>query len=334
MTLPVPQSFFAEREGLIESTNHDCATDLTDFRGASDNVAYFIGSGLSRPDYPSWQQLVIRMREYFDQHHGHLPAGLPANEEEVAQLSPSELQGVFQLFRDYQPNVYVDCIKALFHDRQPTHHHDSTTKILKTRPSLIATLNYDPSIEAAARVCDVPVTPRFFPSIGFIAQEEENCPVVMHVHGMFHQALYGDPDLIALHAAGYQRFYGDGAILNLFREIFVGRDVIFLGTELSEPEMIGFFERLHAHFAKSGKQRVRKILTLIESKSDRIVPSVDGIQRMKDVLREEKSSDRAYESSMGITRLRFFKKDELFSGLTDVLRIAFGENIPPPPEPW
>ena len=121
----------------------------------------------------------------------------------------------------------------------------------------------------------------------------------------------------------------------MFGEIFFGRDVIFLGTALSEPEMVGFFEQLQTHFAKSGKQRVHKILALIDGESVGITPSIEGIERMKDVLREETSSDRAYESTMGIARVRFVKKDELFTGLTDVLRLAFGDKIPPPPQsPW
>ena len=180
MALPVPPAFFAERESLIDSVNNDCATHITKFLGSSDDVAYFIGSGLSQPDYPSWQQLVFRMAEYFDQCRGALPAGIPVNQHQVQALSPQDLQGIFQLFRDYRPNVYVGCIKTILHDHQPTHHHDSATRILEKRPSLIATLNYDPSIEAAATACDVAVTPRFFPTIGFIAQEEANRPVVMH----------------------------------------------------------------------------------------------------------------------------------------------------------
>jgi hypothetical protein len=330
----VPPEVFAERDRFIQSTNDDCAIRLTEFLTHSDDVAYFIGSGLSRPDYPPWQELVTRMREYFEQHHGSCPAGIPTDAD-VERLSPQELPAVFQLFRAHHSNSYVDCIKALFYDHQPTRHHDSTTRILKKGPSLIATLNFDPAIEAAAMACDVTVTPRFFPTIGFIAQEHDDNPVVMHVHGMFHPELYGDPDLIALHSSGYQRFYGSGAIFNLFGEIFFGRDVVFLGTALSEPEMVGFFERLQGYFAKSGKSRNRKILALLHSASDDISPSIDVVERMRDILREERSSDTTYESNMGISRVRFLKKDQLFTGLSDVLRTAFGDNIPPPPQsPW
>ena len=158
----------------------------------------------------------------------------------------------------------------------------------------------------------------------------------MHVHGMFHDGLYANPDLIALHTSGYQRFYSDGSIFNLFGEIFFGRDVIFLGTQLSEPEMVRFFQGLQEYFAGSGARRSRNALALIETKADLIEPSIDGINQMNEVLRQERSSDTTSEQTMGIARARFFKKDGLYAGLTDVLRIAFGESMisPPPQPPW
>jgi len=54
VTLPVPQSFFAEKDRVIKSANEACANRLTTFLRQSKDVAYFIGSGLSRPDYPNW----------------------------------------------------------------------------------------------------------------------------------------------------------------------------------------------------------------------------------------------------------------------------------------
>jgi len=117
VTLPVPQSFFAEKDSVIKSANEACANRLTTFLGQSKDVAYFIGSGLSRPDYPSWQELILRMREYFGGYYGSVPTNIPTNENDVAELSPRELQDVFQAFRDYEPNRYVECIKSFFHDR-------------------------------------------------------------------------------------------------------------------------------------------------------------------------------------------------------------------------
>jgi hypothetical protein len=53
--------------------------------------------------------------------------------------------------------------------------------------------------------------------------------------------------------------------------------------------MLRFFRGLQEYFARSGKQRSRKALALIETKADLIEPSIDGIAQMNEVLRQEKT---------------------------------------------
>jgi hypothetical protein len=47
-------------------------------------------------DYPSWQELVFRIRQYFEEYHGGVPPGTAINQNDVAKLSLHELQEVFQ----------------------------------------------------------------------------------------------------------------------------------------------------------------------------------------------------------------------------------------------
>jgi len=315
---------------LIEATNFECAQRLRKFIADGRDVAYFIGSGLSQPTYPNWRALVSRVRDFFRANAPDAPPVAIPSPEEIDALLPSDLQEIFQRFRDLDPRIYVDCVKDIF-ETPPVTQNRCLTKILKTRPTLIATINFDVAIEAAASDCDIKVDMRFFPTMRYVMQDEENVPVVMHLHGKFHEQLYEDPDRLILHTSGYRRWYheGDQVIKHILSDIFLGHDVVFLGTSLSEPEMASFFKAFQNHRRTSNNRRRR--ITLLGTKAKRDLTDNDKCRR---VLREEQSRDSTEGTETGIERIRFFSKGDDYLGLHEVLSEAFGQRtVAPEPKP-
>jgi len=315
---------------VIEETNLDCARRLRAFIADSPDVAYFIGSGLSQATYPDWRSLVTRVSNYFHDHAPDVPAVPTPGGEELGMMLPRDLQDVFQRFRESDAHAYVDCIKSIF-ETPPTLHNGCVIKILKTQPTLISTINFDVAIEAAAEECGVEIDPRFFPTIRYVRQERENVPVVMHLHSKFHEQLYDDPDRLILHTAGYRRWYeeGDEVIKHTLSEIFLGHDVVFVGTSLSEPEMESFFRALQVHRRTSNNRRRR--IALVGSKAK---PDPENVDTFVRVLREEQSRDITDGGETGIERVRFFSKGENFPGLHQILSDAFGQKtVAPEPKP-
>jgi len=313
---------------LVEATNLDCWQKLRTFIDNGRDVAYFIGSGLS-PTYPSWRNLISRIGEYFQEHAPDAPHVAIPNPDEIRALLPGQLQDIFQSFRESHPHAYVDCIREIF-EAPPPAHNPCLIKILKTQPTLIATVNFDIAIEATAEGCNVEIDSRFFPTFLYDRPIQENVPVVMHLHGKFHQQLYDDPDRLILHRTAYRRWYdeGDKVLVQLLSNIFLGHDVVFIGTSLSEPEMESFFRA----FRKLRATNSRRQIALLPSKA-----KLDGNNPDKSVgvLRDEQSRDLADEKEIGIERRRFFSKGDLYPGLHEILSEALGQKIiAPEPRPF
>jgi len=153
----------------------------------------------------------------------------------------------------------------------------------------------------------------------------------MHLHSKFHEQLYDDPDRLILHTAGYRRWYeeGDEVIKHTLSEIFLGHDVVFVGTSLSEPEMESFFRALQVHRRTSNNRRRR--IALVGSKAK---PDPENVDTFVRVLREEQSRDITDGGETGIERVRFFSKGENFPGLHQILSDAFGQKtVAPEPKP-
>ncbi len=315
---------------LIQQTNEKCAERLRQFVAKNGNdVAYFIGSGLSIPAYPSWPELAVQMAAYFEARRKGIPGVVP-NHSELYRLGPTDLQEIFQRFREADPKLYVNFIRETF-ERRPTTHRDSVIRILRQRPRLIVTLNFDVAIEAAAQTCSIEITSRFFPKMLYISQERPRVPVLFQLHGRYHEALNEDPDRLVLHTGGYRKYYEDGdqMILGLYAEIFLSRNVVFVGTALEEPEMAVFFRALKRRMQSSEIRRSH--LALLPSAAEQIVTDVPTLL---ETLKQEQSKDATNEADTGIERVRFFKKGQDFLGLDEVLSTAFGENtIIPEPEP-
>jgi len=316
---------------LIEATNLECAQALREFISDGHDVAYFIGSGLSQQTYPSWRALVTRISTYFQDHAPAAAAVAIPTPEKIDAMVPSDLQDIFQRFRESDAHTYIDCIREVF-GMPPLLHNDCLIKILETRPTLIATVNFDPAIEAAADVCHVKIASRFFPTFWYDRQDQDNVPVVMHVHGRFHEQLYDDPDRLILHRRGYRRWYdeGDKVLFQLLSNIFLGHDVVFIGTSLSEPEMESFFRAFRK--LRETSPNSRRQIALLPSKAK---PDIDETDQFVRILREEQALDRTDGEKTGIQRIRFFSKGNNYPGLHEVLSKALGQKIvAPEPKPF
>ena len=272
------------------------------------------------------------MHDFFRQRGCNLPGDPFPATAELENFISGDLQALFQRFRDTEPRLYVECIQEIFATR-PMSHKDCTIKILQNRPPLIATLNFDIAIEAAAQVCKIPFSSRYFPGIRHLSQSQPDAPVIMHLHGMFHEGLFESPDDIILHTSSYRKYYEEGnrEILSVFADIFLRWDVIFLGTALSEPEMAFFFRVLHAHQAKGNYEKKR--IALLETLSPSVPSDLESGQAF---LREEESKDFTDREVTGIERVRYFRKDDDFRGLDEILTTAFGQKIavPEPERIW
>ena len=199
-------------------------------------------------------------------------------------------------------------------------------KIVRRRPPLIVTLNYDIAIECAAEDCGIEVARRFFPGRRNLNQTHANRPVVMHLHGTYYDGLVNDPDEIILHSSSYRRYYEERhrEILAVYADIFSRWNVVFLATGLTEPEMTFFFKALHAYQADADCEK-RKIALLHTAAANEPTESMAEL-----TLRTERSKDVTEQEVTGIERIRFFKKDEEHRGLNEVLSTAFGQSVAPP----
>ena len=317
---------------LVDATNLSCVQRLRTFV-TDGQAAFFVGSGLSQPPYPSWRNLVPQINAFFGDNgfNGASEIAIPTLGE-INDLPPAELQSIFQRFRDLNPKVYVDCIKAIF-EADPGMANRCLVKILKMRPALIVTVNFDVAIEAAAADCGIEIDTRFFPKMRYIGQDKENVPVVMHLHGKFHEELYEDPDRLILHTSAYRQWYeeGDQVIKHMFSEIFLRYDVVFIGTSLSEPEMADFFKAFQNHRRTTNNRRKR--IALLGTKARENPIDIDQSRR---VLREEQARDITEGDETGIDRVRFFPKGELYPGLHEILSDALGQSlvVPEPKTIW
>lgn len=319
------QSDRAAVGSLIDTTNAACADRLTKFLGESGGeAAYFIGSGLSRPFYPGWSDFVLQMQAFFQAHDCDVPGGPFPTAAVLEKFLPADLHAVFQRFRDANGQLYVECIRDVF-DCRPPNHNACTVKILRRYPPLIVTLNYDIAIESAAEDCGVKFSRRFFPGLRHLNQTHKDRPVIMHLHGTFYDGLFSDPDEIILHSASYRRYYEEGhrEILSVYADIFSRWPVVFVGTRLSEPEMAFFFKALHAHQADADCEKRR--IALLDTSANS-----DDEAAAESILRAEQSKDLTDQQTTGIERVRFFKKDDNFFGLNEILSKAFGQNITAP----
>jgi hypothetical protein len=326
MTVGVKQGLHRVND-LPQKTNAACADRLARFVAKNGrNVAYFIGSGLSLPAYPTWIELTQKIAEYFAMHGRPLP-----NVSQFPTVTPHDLQAIFQRYRDHNPELYVNFIREIF-EQPPLTHQDSLFKILRQQPQLIVTLNFDLAIQAAAQVCDIKITTRFFPKFTHIAQERGGVPVVFHLHGKYHDALHADPDRLILHTSAYRRYYEDGdkPIKGRYAEIFLSRNVVFVGTALEEPEMAEFFRAYNSCMADSSTRPEH--LALLPTEADELH---DGQRTPNDILQMEQSKDATLQSETGIERVRFFKRGKKFLGLNEILSAAFGERtLVREPEPF
>jgi hypothetical protein len=318
-------------DDIIDETNAACAERLRSFINDAHDIGFFVGSGLSQPAYPDWWTLVTRFSDHFREAVSHLPTISVPPPNELRDLLPRDLQDIFQRFRECDAHTYVDCVKGIF-EAPPSLYSPSLMKIVRTRPKLIGTINFDNSIEAVAEECGVEIDARFFPGIRYVKQASDNVPVVMHLHSKFHEKLYDDPERLILHRAAYKRWYeeGDQPLVQTLAEIFLGYDVIFVGTRLAEPEMESFFKALERyHRSSHGANRAR--IALVGSQAKLQIANVD---QFAGVLREEQSRDTVAAAETGIERVRFFAKGEHYPGLHDVLCSVFGQKtVVPQPKP-
>ena len=313
---------------FMQQTNRECSQRLKDFLNESKSLAYFIGSGVSIGNYPDWAGIPSKMKEIYTAN------GWTWLEDDqwlqITKENPQKLQELFEEIKNLNTEHYINSLKEIF-DAEPINHKDYLLQIIKSNPRLLVTLNFDISIQAAYTLLDKhhALDARVFPYSTHLSPERENSSVLMHLHGKYHDKLLGNPDHIVLHKSGYDYAYNHDPkpLRSLLKTLFLDHDVVFIGTGMTEPEMVEFLRALTDRVQEGGIKR-RRIALLPTS----VIPDNQSAPREISSEQEyqmEKSADRSRFAQLGIECLRFFPLGPNFRGLHEIITEALGSNSRP-----
>lgn len=233
--LPIPQA-------LIDAT-------------ASRHLMLFVGAGISkqadRSKYPSWSELLNQMLERSIREHYVSKAS--ADEIRAVAKTGKLLLAASALRRKVPEGCYLQMLEDLFSesvDPAPIHY-----TLLRLRPSLIVTTNYDRLIESA-----------------FAKEYKRAMTVVLHddparvVRRMVATARTAQPFLFKIHGdiqhpttmvlthADYQKLiYGSEGYRQLINTLFISHVPLFLGCSFSDPEIADILSHIHMVFGQQNK---------------------------------------------------------------------------------
>lgn len=212
------------------------------YRDRPNDVVFFIGAGLSRPLFPSWEAVLQEMVTHTSKRYGY-------TDKEV-DLRRMLNNGAFldvadACARDLGENNYRAFIERHF-DKDFTLEDvpQAYAALLKLHPQTILTTNYDriPEVGGQGRY-------RIFlnSNIGEAGSAiTSNKPSVVKLHGSV-----TEQNSIVFTRAEYQNVYQNASFKDLIKAIFGLKPVIFLGFGLSDAYFNQVLENIYA-----GNQRI------------------------------------------------------------------------------
>lgn len=207
------------------------------YRDRPNDVVFFVGAGLSRPLFPSWEtaleELVTQTSKRF---------GYADREVELRKMlsNGAFLDVADTCARDLGKNNYRAFIEQQFDkDFALGDVPQAYAALLNLQPQTILTTNYDriPEVGGQGRY-------RIFtnPTIGEAESAiRNNKPVVFKLHGNVTQQ-----DSIVFTREEYQNTYQDASVRGFIEGLFRFRSVIFLGFGLTDPYFNQVLENIYA----------------------------------------------------------------------------------------
>jgi hypothetical protein len=320
---------------IADQINQKCVQKLKQFMEESQSFAYFLGSGISSHYCPTWEHLPLEFENIFRQNGWNWNNNLVVDPATLKDFEAKDFQNIFQQIADNDPQHFIEAIEVIF-EKTPPSHKDYLLNIVRTKPELVVTLNFDISIQSAferTEYCN-DYCVRLFPHDLQVHPDPNKESVIMHMHGKWHNELASNPEWIVLHKDGYDFAYNAGIkpIRNLLKNIFVPNDIIFIGTSLIEPEMRQFLTALTNREEQGGSKKLR--LAFLKSEA------LNNIQNEKEILSsfEEQALERysieAEEDSIRFTKLgieciRYIPVNGDHKGLNDIISDALGYRRKP-----
>lgn len=285
---------------LNNAVNEQCAKDLAarlkDL--PPEETIGFLGAGLSRPDYPSWDLLVTEL---------YKQCGLNPPSEPIEHLQALEH------IRTEAINDYIDYLANTF-NRVPHRPKENYTNLLLLRLGSYITTNFDLSLSVAARrVYAKASAPYVYPQPFQLYQAQKSS--CFYIHGTTEDIRAETIDDIVLHQSAYTRAYSDRSapLADFLCNIFNERNVLFVGYSLKDPPIRYFLETLRQIASLGFSKRTRLALFSTE------LPQLRDHSRKEEVIREEHRESADFKENMCVDILRYDPEGDSFSGLTDVL---------------
>jgi hypothetical protein len=260
------------------------ADDITEFIGSGPCVAW-IGSGLSMPAYPSWDDAIAEVcRKCLSQADGPT-AG-----------DPGKLMSLADECREENPKLYSQTLGELFgHVAQNT--RSAYSYICNSPFAGFVTTNFDPLLYLAAGNRRISIYPNIYAS----ALEKNS---VVYLHGIAYKPDgSSDGSDLVFSLGEFEKAY-KSSFLPYFLMMNLGStNTLFVGCRLAEEYIQSTFAQIRNIYDKSEHVKQRKRVILL--------PAVDDANKAEE---EQRSMAAA-----GIEIIRYPQVDQSHAGLDQVL---------------
>jgi hypothetical protein len=219
------------------------------------HLMLFVGAGVSkqadRSKYPNWSELVLELlkRSVLDHHIRKDEA------DDIRALAKSGklLLAASAIKRRVPEGFYLQMLESLFTnaaDPAPIHY-----TLLRLRPSLLITTNYDNLLETAfakeySRSMTVVLNADPVRAVRRLTSTASPArPFLLKIHGDIQQ-----PNTLILTNSDYAGLiHGNAAYRHLITTLFISRVPLFVGFSLADPEIVDLLAHLHTALGPQNK---------------------------------------------------------------------------------
>ncbi len=262
-------------------------------RVLSGDCVAFLGAGMSRPEYPDWQELIAALC---------LKCGIKLLEDpQGKRYSAPKLA---QMARDANKVEYFNTIKDLFAPRDPTHRH----YLLANIPfDSYLTTNYDHLLRKALSTRRSSAIPCFstYPHLYVLHVMPGD---ILFLHGNIDPTSTVIEPSIVLTEEEYLAAYQSSALPSFLQQFLPLKTVCFLGCSLQDESLQRIFQWCKTHRAgirHAGHPSDARWFVLLDKDDPTSAPWTD----------------------CGVEIVRYSKVTESYNGLTAILN--YWANLPP-----
>lgn len=279
------------------------------------NTVVFIGSGPStghaKDFYPSWSDLVKTIA------HACLEK-LPFDNKSDEWRDASVLQQVAQdaydkNYVEYEATLRRTFVKPVMSMRRVFPY------LLRMRFKSYVTSNFDPLLKVANDEQETEQKTLYrYPDVINKAAEVSTTGGIFYIHGLACEG-YFDPDCLILKKSDFENAYDtrNGVLWLFWESMLRGNDVVFIGTELSDPYIDPIFEK-HRLIIESVRQRysIHQPICMALFATDKYQKtSYEKTENLPDPV-ESKATEM---KDKGIVPVFYDRIDDSYSGLLEVL---------------